>query len=112
MSIQLTAKATEKLQELMSQEIEKGMKAETGLRVMVVGGGCSGFTYRMGFDEKVTEQDKVHDIGGVKVIVDEKSLLYLSGVQIDFHDGLMGTGFVFNNPQASGTCGCGSSFSV
>jgi len=88
------------------------MSPAAGLRLMVAGGGCSGFTYKMGFDENVTEQDKVYDVEGVKVIVDEKSALYLQGVEVDFHDGLMGRGFVFNNPQASGTCGCGSSFSV
>ena len=82
------------------------------LRLMVVGGGCSGFSYKIGFDESIKEDDRAEEIKGVKVIVDEKSTLYLDGVEIDFHDGLMGKGFVFNNPNASGTCGCGESFSV
>ncbi|MCZ6796268.1 MAG: iron-sulfur cluster insertion protein ErpA [Planctomycetota bacterium] len=113
MSIKLTEKAAEELQKLMAKEVEKNnMSSEAGMRVMVVGGGCSGFSYRMGFDETVGEQDKVYEVDGVKVIVDEKSHLYLNGTEIDFHDGLMGQGFVFNNPKASGTCGCGSSFSV
>ena len=79
---------------------------------MVVGGGCSGFSYKMGFDDSVKDDDHSVDIKGVKVVVDQKSRLYLDGVEIDFHDGLMGKGFVFNNPNASGTCGCGESFSV
>ena len=111
--VKLTEKATEELKLLMEREVEQAnMSPEAGLRLMVVGGGCSGFSYKMGFDENSTDEDRVFDIEGVKVIVDEKSIHYLEGVEIDFHDGLMGRGFVFNNPQASGTCGCGSSFSV
>lgn len=113
MSVKLSEKASSELKTLIKQEVAKSaMSPEAGLRLMVAGGGCSGFTYKMGFDENVAEGDQVFDIDGVKVVVDEKSLLYLDGVEIDFHDGLMGRGFVFNNPQASGTCGCGSSFSV
>ena len=85
---------------------------EAGLRLMVVGGGCSGFTYKMGFDENIAEQDKIMDIDGIKLVIDEKSGLYLDAVEVDFQDNLMGKGFVFNNPNASGTCGCGSSFSI
>ena len=113
MSVHLTEKATGELKKLMEQEVEANhMSADAGLRVMVVGGGCSGFSYKMGFDENISEKDRVLDVGGVRVVVDEKSNLYLAGVEIDYHDGLMGKGFVFNNPNASGTCGCGSSFSV
>ncbi len=113
MSIRLTEKASTELKKLMQGEVAaENLSAEAGLRLMVVGGGCSGFSYKMGFDENITEQDKVVEIDGVKVVVDEKSLLYLDGVEVDFHDGLMGKGFVFNNPNATGTCGCGSSFSV
>lgn len=112
-TVQLTEKAAQELKKLMRQEVDKNhMSADAGLRLMVVGGGCSGFTYKMGFDENAAEEDQTFEIDGVKVVVDEKSLLYLEGVQIDFHDGLMGRGFVFENPQASGTCGCGSSFSI
>ena len=113
MAVQLTEKAVVEFKALMKNEVEaNNMSAEAGLRLMVVGGGCSGFTYKMGFDENITENDKVLDLDGVKVVVDEKSNLYLDGVEIDYHDGLMGKGFVFNNPNASGTCGCGSSFSI
>ncbi len=113
MPVTLTDKAAEQLKAIMKSEVEnKNLKADAALRLMVVGGGCSGFSYKMGFDETIKDDDRAEDIKGVKVIVDEKSNLYLDGVEIDFHDGLMGKGFVFNNPNASGTCGCGESFSV
>lgn len=86
---------------------------EAILRVMVVGGGCSGMSYKLGFDNQpVTANDKVFEKDGVKVVCDAKSFLYLSGTELDFSDGLNGTGFVFNNPNAKRTCGCGSSFSA
>lgn len=113
MAIKLTEKAAEELKTLMAREIEnQNLKQGAGLRLMVVGGGCSGFSYKMGFDENIAQGDRVEDIGGVKVVVDPKSYLYLEGTEVDFHDGLMGRGFVFNNPNATGTCGCGSSFSA
>lgn len=113
MSIELTEAASTELKNLIESEQKKeSIGPEAGLRVMVVGGGCSGFTYRMGFDETVTERDNVYEVDGIRVIVDEKSLLYMKGTQIDYHDGLMGRGFVFNNPNATGKCGCGSSFSA
>ncbi len=113
MGVVLTEKAASELKDLMAKEIEaERLPSEAALRVMVVGGGCSGFSYKMGFDTKIKEDDVVTEIDGIKVIVDSKSGLYLDGTQIDFHDGLMGRGFVFNNPTATGTCGCGSSFSV
>ncbi len=113
MAIKLTEKAVEELKKIMDQEVASANLAEdAALRVMVVGGGCSGFTYKMGFDESIKDEDCVEDIAGVKVVVDQKSQLYLDGVEVDFHDGLMGRGFVFNNPNATGTCGCGESFSV
>ena len=113
MSIKLTTKATSELKSLMQREIEgKRLTASAGLRLMVQGGGCSGFTYRMGFDETQKADDKVFEVDGIKVVVDQKSYLYLSGTEIDFQDGLMGRGFSFHNPNASGTCGCGSSFSA
>lgn len=90
-------------------------EGELVLRVMVQGGGCSGFTYKMGFQAKedIDElNDTVEVIDGVTVVVDNKSKLYLDGVTIDFHDGLMGRGFVFDNPNSTGQCGCGESFSV
>ncbi|MDR3607976.1 MAG: iron-sulfur cluster assembly accessory protein [Oligoflexia bacterium] len=83
------------------------------LRVQVVGGGCSGMSYKLGFDaQPATSNDKVFEKDGVKVIVDPKSFLYLAGTELDFSDGLNGTGFVFNNPNAKRTCGCGNSFSA
>ncbi len=113
MAVTLTDKAAEQLKAIMSSEVEsENLKAGAALRLMVVGGGCSGFSYKMGFDESIKEDDHAEEINGVKVVVDDKSVLYLEGVEIDFHDGLMGKGFVFNNPNASGTCGCGESFSV
>jgi len=83
-----------------------------GLRLGVKGGGCSGLTYVLAFDEKATEKDNVFEIHGVKIFIDPKSMFYLSGTTLDFTDGLNGRGFVFNNPQATKTCGCGSSFGV
>lgn len=82
------------------------------LRIGVKGGGCSGFSYTLDLTETSGEMDEVWDQHGVKMICDSKSLLYLDGVTIDFKDEVMGRGFVFNNPNASSTCGCGSSFSV
>jgi iron-sulfur cluster assembly protein len=85
----------------------------TALRVMVVGGGCSGMSYKLGFDNQpAAANDKVYEKDGIKIIIDPKSFLYLSGTELDFTDGLNGTGFVFKNPNAKRTCGCGSSFSA
>lgn len=82
------------------------------LRVGVKGGGCSGFSYLLDLTETQKDSDEVFEQHGIKVIVDPKSLLYLSGTTIDFKDEIMGRGFVFNNPNATSTCGCGSSFSA
>lgn len=113
MSVKLTEKAVSELKTLMKQEIEaERLPSDASLRLMVVGGGCSGFSYKMGFDTKVNDDDNVSDIEGIQVVVDGKSILYLEGTEVDFQDGLMGRGFVFSNPNSSGTCGCGSSFSV
>ena len=92
--------------------------SDANLRVQVAGGGCSGMSYKLGFDkEPPALSDKVFDLNAptgevVKLVVDAKSFLYLSGMTLDFTDGLNGTGFVFQNPNAKRTCGCGSSFSV
>ena len=86
---------------------------DSHIRVMVVGGGCSGMSYKLGFENKPIEPtDKVFGRDDVKVVVDSKSFLSLSGTELDFSGGLQGTGFSFNNPNAKRTCGCGSSFSV
>ena len=82
------------------------------LRVGVKGGGCSGFSYVLDLTESQKESDELFDQHGIKIICDPKSLLYLSGTVIDFKDEIMGRGFVFQNPNASSSCGCGSSFSV
>ena len=82
------------------------------LRVGVKGGGCSGFSYLLDLTETQKKSDEVFEQHGIKIIIDPKSLLYLSGVTVDFKDELMGKGFVFNNPNATSSCGCGSSFAV
>ena len=82
-----------------------------GLRVKEIGGGCAGFMYELGFDNE-GEADKVVDVGGLDLIVDNRSILYLAGSAIDFEGGLNGTGFKIVNPNANSTCGCGESFTV
>lgn len=85
----------------------------SALRVMVVGGGCSGMSYKLGFDSQpAASSDKVFEKEGVRIICDPKSYLFLAGTELDFTDGLNGTGFTFKNPNAKRTCGCGSSFSA
>jgi len=82
------------------------------LRVSVIGGGCSGLSYKLSFEETPKEKDKVGEFFGVKMLADPKSLLFLKGTTLDFTDGLDGQGFVFQNPNAKQACGCGSSFSA
>jgi iron-sulfur cluster assembly protein len=108
-SIELTEKAAAEVARLKAAN---NIPAEHGLRLSVKGGGCSGLSYVLGFDEQAKNTDRVFECQGVKVYIDQKSLFYLSGTVLDFSDGLNGKGFVFNNPQASRTCGCGSSFGV
>lgn len=93
--------------------VDNKMAETTVLRVAVAGGGCSGFSYKLGFDTNYdAAKDHVSDQHGLKVVVDKKSDLYLDGTTIDYHDGLDRRGFEFNNPNVTKTCGCGSSFSV
>jgi iron-sulfur cluster assembly accessory protein len=98
--------AAKKVQDL---RLEEG-KPEWGLRLRVVGGGCSGFSYELGWEEAEQDGDQVIEASGVKVFVDSMSVPYLSGAQIDFVDSMVGSGFSINNPNAKGSCGCGHSF--
>ncbi|HCA81845.1 MAG TPA: iron-sulfur cluster assembly accessory protein [Bacteroidetes bacterium] len=91
---------------------ENNIPESHSLRLGVKGGGCSGLTYVLAFDEKPLERDTVYQREGLTICIDAKSQFYLSGTTLDFSDGLNGRGFVFNNPQASKTCGCGHSFGV
>ncbi|MCP3960017.1 MAG: iron-sulfur cluster assembly accessory protein [bacterium] len=91
---------------------EEGHEASCGLRIAVRGGGCSGFEYALDFEEETRDTDLVYDQNGLKVIVDPVSARYLAGTEIDYVLGMTGAGFKFNNPNAVGTCGCGSSFAV
>src|SRR6202000_2826816 len=104
----ITSVAATKVNEIRNAEaIESGM----ALRLRVVGGGCAGFSDDLSFDEPA-EVDRQFEVQGVKVVVDEMSLMYLVGTEIDYVEGLQGQGFKFNNPNVKSTCGCGSSFSV
>jgi len=105
--IKVTEKAASEIKRLMEKETP-----ESFLRVQVVGGGCSGMSYKLGFDTRRTETDKLFEDQGVRVLVDPKSYLYIAGTTLDFSDGLQGTGFNFVNPNAKKSCGCGSSFSA
>ncbi len=89
-----------------------GITANVGLRVAVKGGGCSGMTYDLDITDQERDTDKVVEQFGVKVMVDKKSYIYLVGTELDFSDGLNGKGFIFSNPNATKSCGCGTSFSV
>ncbi|MEE9286071.1 MAG: iron-sulfur cluster insertion protein ErpA [Dehalococcoidia bacterium] len=87
-------------------------QTDHGIRVAVKGGGCSGLTYQLALENQQRDGDKVYEQYGVRLFVDKKSVIYLVGTQLDFSDGLNGKGFVFENPNAKTTCGCGTSFSV
>jgi len=107
--IQVSESAAQRITQLRAEE----KASETAmLRVFVKRGGCSGFSYKMEFDTEVKENDKVFENHGTKVVVDSQSLLYLLGMTLDYEGGLNGKGFVFSNPNATKTCGCGSSFGV
>ena len=114
MSIMLTETAAKEIRKIIDEQGKEGAFApeKAKLRVGVKGGGCSGFSYTLDLTESKSESDEEWDIHGVKVICDAKSNIYLEGTQVDFKDEVMGRGFVFNNPNASHTCGCGSSFSA
>ena len=108
--VTVSDKALNHVIELMT---EKGITPDTHfLRVGVKGGGCSGLSYAMDFDDTITDMDEVVDLKVLKVIIDKKSVLYLYGTELDYSNGLNGKGFNWVNPQASRTCGCGESFAL
>jgi iron-sulfur cluster assembly accessory protein len=107
-TIHITDMAASKVNEIRSAE---SIEEEMALRLRVVGGGCAGFSYDLYFDSK-TDLDKQFDCNGVRVVVDQMSLMYLMGTEIDYIESLQGAGFKFNNPNVKSTCGCGSSFSM
>lgn len=106
----LTETAAREIKTIIQQQELDAEKVR--LRVGVKGGGCSGFSYVLDLTETQKETDEVFEYHGVKIICDPKSLLYLNGTTVDFRDEIMGRGFVFNNPNATSSCGCGSSFSA
>jgi iron-sulfur cluster assembly accessory protein len=105
--IEVTAPAAERIRDLLEKE---GKLESHALRLKVVGGGCSGLRYELAFDDRVGEQDTELETGGIRLIVDEKSALYLVGTTLDFVDTLHESGFKMVNPNAKSTCGCGESF--
>ena len=106
--VQLTETAVVKVKEILETQEPK----PTGLRISVVGGGCSGFSYSMAFENAPGMLDKTYSFDGLKVFVDQASMLYLDGAEVDYVETLEGSGFKFNNPNVKSTCGCGSSFSA
>ena len=110
MALKMTEKAAGEVKRIIT---EQKLPSPAVLRVGVKGGGCSGFEYALGFETATDDlNDLVSDWYGVRVAVDQKSSLYLDGMEIDFYDGVEKRGFVFNNPNAKKTCGCGTSFTV
>ena len=106
-TVAVTPKAIQKIRQAFQK-----MGVEGGLRLGVLGGGCSGLSYQFKFDTQPRPKDKVFDFDGVKIFVDPKSLLYLHGLTLDYKETLMQSGFVFDNPNAQKSCGCGTSFTA
>ncbi len=106
--INLTENAVKQIKRFREDEGAK----DGGLRIAVVGGGCSGLSYKLEFQKEPQPTDKVFEMNEVKIFVDPKSFLYIKGLTLDYSGGLNGTGFTFSNPNASKSCGCGTSFSV
>jgi iron-sulfur cluster assembly protein len=107
--ITISENAKKKALSLMEEE---GLGEDAFIRVGVESGGCSGLSYKLSFDKELKPDDKVFESNGLKIVVDKKSVLYLAGTTLEYSGGLNGKGFVFNNPNASRTCGCGESFAV
>ncbi len=106
--VQLTETAVSKVKEILDTQEPR----PAGLRIAVVGGGCSGFSYSMAFENTPNMLDKTYAFDDLKVFIDQASLLYLDGAEVDYVESMEGSGFKFNNPNVKNTCGCGSSFSV
>ena len=106
--VSLTPVAVTKVQEILDMQEPK----PAGLRISVVGGGCSGFQYSMAFENSPGMLDKTYSFEGLKVFIDQASLLYLEGAEVDYVENMEGSGFKFNNPNVKSTCGCGSSFNA
>ena len=109
MAISITERAVKEVKRIIE---DQNLPETTALRVGVKGGGCSGFSYTLGFDDTFSEIDQITEIGDIKIVCDPKSFLYLNNTEVDFEESLMGRGFKFQNPNASKSCGCGESFSV
>jgi iron-sulfur cluster assembly protein len=110
MAIKVSPLAVQQLKKVIA---DQQLPAAVALRIGVTGGGCSGFEYKLDFDEQVSEEtDLLTEVDGIRVAVDKKSALYLDGTELDYHESLEKRGFVFNNPNATKSCGCGSSFSA
>lgn len=107
--IQLSESAVKQIKVIRADEKPE---ATAGLRISVVGGGCSGLSYKLDFQKEPVANDKVFEIEGVRIFVDPKSFLYIKGLTLDYSGGLNGTGFTFKNPNATKSCGCGTSFAV
>jgi len=107
--ITVSETAKTQVQSLLKAE---GKASDAFIRVGVKGGGCSGLSYDLSFDTELTDEDKVFEDKGVRIVVNKKSFLYLVGTELDYSGGLNGSGFTFNNPNANRTCGCGESFSI
>ena len=106
--VKLTETAVSKVKEILDSQDPK----PAGLRISVVGGGCSGFSYSMAFENTPNLLDKTYQFDSLKVFIDQASMLYLDGAEVDYVETMEGSGFKFNNPNVKNTCGCGSSFSV
>ena len=114
MAITVTEKAAGEVKRIIAEQQQAGgVPDKIYLRLRVVGGGCSGFQHKLDLDPQVSEKlDEVYDYHGVPIVIDKRSLMYLSDVNVDFHDDLNRRGFSINNPTAKSTCGCGSSYSM
>jgi iron-sulfur cluster assembly protein len=112
-NVTITEKAASEVKRIVAEQQSGGVAEKLYLRLRVVGGGCSGFQHKLDLDPQVNEKlDETFEYHGVPVVIDKRSLLYLGGVTVDFHDDLNKRGFSITNPSAKSTCGCGSSFSM